>query len=177
MRGNGTAAGGEGPITRALGAALGLAASAGLVWFGVARVELPVYVLQPVLALAFLGPGLVLMAMIGWNALARLGDRRPPIEALGAGGRRAMDARIMAETAAFTAMAVAVWPALASLLANDGPGVIAVLGPTLALARLLAWIGAHVAPPLRAFGFAASYFPTVLAALWAGAGWLMRLSG
>ncbi|RMD92977.1 MAG: MAPEG family protein [Alphaproteobacteria bacterium] len=162
---------------RAIGAGAGVVVSVMVVWAGVTLVELPVYSLLPSLAFAFLAPGLVLAAMIGWQAAARFSDPAHPASAPLPGSRREIDAHVLRETVALMVMALALWPPLAYLLVGDGPGVVVALGLALALARLAGWVGCHFSASLRAFGFAASYFPTVAAALWAGAGWLMRLSG
>ena len=50
--------------------------------------------------------------------------------------------------------------------------LVLVMSLAFAIARLLFWIGYHRAPPLRAFGFAATFYPTVAAALWALVVWL-----
>lgn len=47
-----------------------------------------------------------------------------------------------------------------------GAGTVLALGIGFAVARVAFWVGYHMAPPLRAFGFAATFYPTVLAALW-----------
>jgi hypothetical protein len=49
--------------------------------------------------------------------------------------------------------------------ATLGLGVPIVLGLGFAIARLCFWVGYHLSPPLRGFGFAASFYPTILAAL------------
>ncbi len=50
---------------------------------------------------------------------------------------------------------------------GDGPGVVTCLGIGFAVARLAFWIGYHISPPLRAFGFAATFYPTIIALVWA----------
>ena len=54
------------------------------------------------------------------------------------------------------------------ILTAEGPGVILCLGLGFAVARLAFWGGYHLSPPLRAFGFAATFYPTLLVAIWAG---------
>ena len=83
------------------------------------------------------------------------------------GGAAAIDRRVLADTIGQMVLALAIWPAAAVLLGAEGPGVITVLGFGLAAARLVFWFGCHRAPALRAFGAAASFLPTLLAALWA----------
>ena len=82
-------------------------------------------------------------------------------------GAAAIDQRVLSNTVEQLVLAMAVWPAAAVLLGAEGPGVILVLGVAFAVARLAFWAGYHMAPPLRAFGFAATFYPTVLVALWA----------
>ena len=63
----------------------------------------------------------------------------------------------------------AVFSMLAMLAAAEGKWSLMFLwlGVAFAVARLAFWAGYHMAPPLRAFGFAATFYPTVLVALWA----------
>ena len=150
--------------------AVGMAA--GVVWavavlVGAAVfVELPVFALMPTIMTAFLAPGLVMIAMVG-----RLAQRRFFDEAIVDGGPLAgaaeIDRRVLVNTTEQLVLAMAVWPAAAVLLGPEGPGVILVLGVAFAVARLAFWAGYHLAPPLRAFGFAATFYPTVLVAIWA----------
>ncbi|KZY33083.1 hypothetical protein A3731_03710 [Roseovarius sp. HI0049] len=150
--------------------AIGMAA--GVVWAvavlaGAALfVELPVFALMPTIMSAFLAPGLVMIAMIG-----RLAQRRFFDDAIMDGGPLSgaaeIDRRVLVNTVEQLVLAMAVWPAAAVLLGNQGPGVILGLGVAFAVARLAFWAGYHVAPALRAFGFAATFYPTVLVALWA----------
>lgn len=65
-------------------------------------------------------------------------------------------------------LAVLLWPAAAHILPS-GPGIVLVLGANFFFARLVFWMGYSLAPPLRAFGFAATFYPTLvvaLAAIW-----------
>ena len=129
-------------------------------------VQLPVFALMPTIMTAFLAPGLVTIAMVG-----RLAQRRFFDEAIVDGGpltgAAEIDRRVLVNTTEQLVLAMAVWPAAAVLLGPEGPGVILVLGVAFAVARLAFWAGYHLAPPLRAFGFAATFYPTVLVALWA----------
>ena len=54
-----------------------------------------------------------------------------------------------------------------------GGAVAIALGLGFALMRLLFWVGYHRAPPLRGLGFAGSFYPTVVAAIWALVVWVM----
>ena len=150
--------------------AIGMAA--GAVWavavlVGAATfVQLPVFALMPTIMTAFLAPGLVTIAMIGRLAQRRFFDDAI-IDGEAFSGAAAIDQRVLSNTVEQLVLAMAVWPAAAVLLGAEGPGVILVLGVAFAVARLAFWFGYHRAPPLRAFGFAATFYPTVLVALWA----------
>ncbi len=152
----------------------GLLWALAVLWLGAVVVNLPVFTLMPTVLTAFLAPGLVMLAMIG-----RLAQRRFFDEAIidgnayrpGSGAE--IDQRVLSNTTEQLVLALCIWPAAAVILADDGPGVITVLGLNFALMRLLFWAGYHWAPPVRAFGFAASFYPTILVALWV----LWRLIG
>lgn len=129
-------------------------------------VQLPVFALMPTIMTAFLAPGLVTIAMVGRLAQRRFFDDAI-IDGEAFSGAAAIDQRVLSNTVEQLVLAMAVWPAAAVLLGAEGPGVILVLGVAFAVARLAFWFGYHMAPPLRAFGFAATFYPTVLVALWA----------
>lgn len=129
-------------------------------------VQLPVFALMPTIMTAFLAPGLVTIAMVGRLAQRRFFDDAI-IDGEAFSGAAAIDQRVLSNTVEQLVLAMAVWPAAAVLLGAEGPGVILVLGVAFAVARLAFWVGYHMAPPLRAFGFAATFYPTVLVALWA----------
>lgn len=154
------------------GMAAGMVWSFLLLWVGATYVTLPVITLVPTIMTAFLAPGLVLIAMIGRQAQRRFFDDTI-IDGGPLAGSAEIDGRVLQNTLEQLVLAMAVWPAAAVLLGEDGPGVILTLGIWFAVARLLFWAGYHVAPPLRAIGFATTFYPTVLVALWA----LMRLAG
>ncbi|RVT86989.1 MAPEG family protein [Rhodobacteraceae bacterium CCMM004] len=160
------------------GIALGMAAGAvwavALVWLGVAVVDIPVFLLAPSLAFAFLGPGLVLAALIARFAARRFfddalidGAAPPP------GSAAEVDLRVLRNTAEQLLLALCLWPPTAWLLVGDGPGVAVTLGVGFVVARAAFWIGYRTMPPLRAFGFAATFYPTLAAALWAGLHWML----
>ena len=65
-------------------------------------------------------------------------------------------------------LALAIWPFVAVTL---GGSVVLVMGFAFGVARLLFWIGYHLSPPLRGLGFAATFYPTVLAAFWSIVVW------
>ena len=76
---------------------------------------------------------------------------------------------MLSNTAEQALLALLIWPFVALTM---GGQVAVVLGLAFALARLAFWIGYHLAPPLRAFGFAATFYTTVLAGVWSLAIWL-----
>ncbi|QYX55887.1 MAPEG family protein [Roseovarius sp. SCSIO 43702] len=151
-----------------LGMAGGALWTMALLWIGGWVITLPVFTLMPVIMTAFLAPGLVLMLMLGRMAARRFFDETlidgdaPPAD-----HPAAIDLRVISNTVEQLALALAIWPAAAVLLGARGPGMIVTLGLGFAMARLLFWLGYHLAPPLRAFGFAATFYPTVAVALWA----------
>ncbi|WP_417208043.1 MAPEG family protein [Antarctobacter sp.] len=116
-----------------------------------------------VLALAVAGfcIGLPLVAMIGRLAQRRFFDDAI-IDGQALSGAAEIDARVLSNTVEQGVLAVCIWP-LAGLVL--GSGTVLSLGGGFVLARLAFWIGYHVSPPLRAFGFAATFYPTVMAAL------------
>lgn len=61
-------------------------------------------------------------------------------------------------------VALCLWPFAGWAL---GWGVVPVLGVSFAVTRLMFWCGYHLSPPLRGLGFAASVYPSLVAALWA----------
>jgi len=150
--------------------AIGMAA--GAVWavavlaIAAGFVRLPVFALMPTIMTAFMAPGLVMAAMIGRIAQRRFLDDRA-MDGGELAGAAEIDRRVLANTVEQTVLAGAIWPAAAVMLGAEGPGVILVLGLGFAVTRLAFWAGYHRAPALRAFGFAASFYPTVLVALWA----------
>ncbi len=150
-----------------IGMAAGMVWSVVLLWFAANFVQLPVFTLMPTIMTAFLAPGIVMMLMIG-----RLAQRRFFDDAIidgqpfAPGSAAEIDQRVLTNTTEQLVLALCIWPAAAVLLAGNGPGVIVVLGFNFAVTRLLFWGGYHLSPPLRAFGFAASFYPTVIAALW-----------
>lgn len=150
----------------ALGMAAGLAWAIVLLWLGAGVVDIPVFALMPTIMSAFLAPGLVMAAMVGRIAQRRFFDDRI-IDGEPLSGPAETDRRVLANTTEQLVLALCVWPAAAVGLGADGPGVIMMLGLGFAVARLAFWWGYHLSPPLRAFGFAASFYPTVLAGLWA----------
>ncbi len=155
--------------TIAIGMGAGIAWTAALLLFGrhatVGFVPLPI-----VIPVATVLPGLVLAAMIGRLAQRRffdpaIRDGEPPAR----GTPADIDQRVLTNTVEQAVLALLLWPFVAYTL---GGSLVLVMSLAFAIARLAFWIGYHRAPPLRAFGFAATFYPTVAAALWALVVWL-----
>lgn len=148
------------------GMALGAAWAIAVVWVGVTQIDIPIFTLLPALAFAFFGPGVFLLLVIG-----RLAQRRFFDDAIIDGdplsGAAEIDQRVLSNTVEQLVLALALWPAIAYLTSGDGPGLVVSLGVGFTLARFAFWIGYHLAPPLRAFGFAATFYPTIAALVWA----------
>lgn len=150
----------------AIGMALGALWSVALLWAAARFVQLPVFALIPTIMTAYLAPGLVMALMVGRLAQRRFFDDTI-IDGQALTNAAEIDQRVLRNTGEQLVLALCVWPAAAVMLSGLGPGVILCLGLGLAVARLAFWIGYHVSPPLRAFGFAASFYPTVLVGVWA----------
>ncbi|MBI1416354.1 MAG: MAPEG family protein [Limimaricola sp.] len=151
-----------------LGMAAGVLWGLGLVWVGVSYVPIPIFLLAPTLAFSFLGPGIVLTLMIGRLAARRFFDDAAidgaPFEP---GSSGEIDQRVLQNTLEQLALALALWPPTAYLMLGSGPGVVSCLGIGFVIARVAFWAGYHRWPPLRAFGFAATFYPTIIALVWA----------
>ncbi len=125
------------------------------------------------LILGALPVGLVLAAMIGRLAQRRFfddtiidGQPFPP------GSGAEIDQRVLTNTFEQALLAVLIWPAAGLLIA---PAMPVALGLGFAVTRLAFWAGYHAAPHLRVFGFAGTFYPTVLAGLWAAWQTLLQL--
>lgn len=152
-----------------VGAVLGLIWAVAIVYLP-QQLEIP-FVMGPVgLALGFIAPGAVTALMIAVIAARRffsnaLIDGTPPKP----GSRAARDQAVLSNTIEQLVLALVIWPFVANTL---GGALIVVMGLGFALARLLFWAGYHIYPPLRAFGFGATFYPTLLAAIWAVLAWM-----
>ncbi|MBY6138842.1 MAPEG family protein [Leisingera daeponensis] len=149
----------------ALGALWGVLVTGLPQWLGLPYIPAPI-----ALPGAFLAPGLVLALMIG-----RLAQRRFFDDALiggqpfAPGSAADTDQRVLANTVEQLVLALAVWPFAAVTL---GGAVAIALGLSFACMRIVFWAGCHLSLPLRALGFAGTFYPTVIAGIWAAALWL-----
>jgi uncharacterized membrane protein YecN with MAPEG domain len=141
----------------------------GLLW-AVAVVILPGLGKQPFVPLnlaliyAFLPGGIFLILVIGRVAQRRFfDDSIIDGEPFAPGSAAEIDQRVLTNTVEQMLLALLVWPFAASWL---GGQTVIVMGVAMGVARLAFWIGYHLSPPLRAFGFAATFYPTILALLW-----------
>lgn len=140
-----------------------------LVWLP-QRLGLPFLPAPIALPIAFLPPGLVLAAVIGRLAQRRFfDDAIIDGEAFAPGSGAETDQRVLTNTVEQLVLALVLWPFVAASL---GGAAVIVLGLGFAAMRVVFWIGYHLAPPLRALGFAGTFYPTVLAGFWSLAAWL-----
>jgi len=124
----------------------------------------PFLPLNIALIYAFLPAGLFLMLLVGRLAQRRFFDDAIIDGQLYVPGSGAeIDQRVLTNTVEQCVLALLLWPFVASWL---GGVTVVVIGVAFGVARLAFWIGYHLSPPLRAFGFAASFYPTVLATIW-----------
>jgi len=144
----------------------------GLIWVGLS-LDIPIFSFTWILTLAFLFPGLFLIVIIG-----RLAQRRFFDDAIIDGepltGAAAIDQRVLQNTAEQLVLALAIWPFAGQWLATEGPGVVLMLGIGFAIARIAFWAGYHISPPLRAFGFAATFYPTIIVLIWTVLWWVLN---
>lgn len=112
-----------------------------------------------------LAPGGVLMLlMIGRLAARRFfDDAIIDGEAFAPGSPAEIDQRVLTNTLEQMVLALLLWPLVSTSL---GAVTVIAMGLAFGAARIAFWIGYHISPPLRAFGFAASFYPTVLATAW-----------
>ena len=140
-----------------------------VVWGG-QKLSVGFLLLPMVLPVALVVPGLVMLAMI-----ARLAQRRffddtiIDGEDFAPGSPPWVDQRVLANTVEQALLAVLLWPLVVYTL---GGGAVVAMGVAFGVARLAFWAGYHRSPPMRAFGFAATFYTTALAALWSLAIWL-----
>ena len=151
-----------------LGMALAMLWALAIVWYP-QTLKPPFMPLNTVMIMALLPGGLVMLCLIGRLAQRRFfddqiidGDAFQP----GSGGE--IDQRVLSNTTEQLMLAIVLWPFVALTL---GGLVVLVMGVGFGAARLAFWLGYHLSPPLRAFGFGATFYPTVLATLWAVIKW------
>jgi len=156
------------------GMALGALWGAALIWIGTVHVNIPVFSRLLVEPFFLLAPGIILTLMIARIALRRFFDdtiidgTKPE-----SGSPADIDNRVLKNTLEQVVLAVCLWKPISYILLEDGMGIVMCLSINFAAARLLFWIGYHVSPPLRAFGFAATFYPTVMAFIWAVLWWVL----
>jgi hypothetical protein len=120
---------------------------------------------------AFVAPGLFLVAVIGFLAQRRFfDDTIIDGESFAAGSREEIAQRVLTNTVEQLVLALLIWPFVAVSL---GGAVALSLGLGFTLMRVVFWLGYLVSPPLRALGFAGTFYPTVVAAVWSLAVWVM----
>ena len=151
------------------GMVLGLVWALAIVWLP-QQLDLPFIPAPVAVPGALVAPGLVMLLLIGRLAQRRffdddLIDGQPPEPGTGA----AIDQRVLTNTVEQIVLALAIWPFVANSL---GGAVVLALGFGFAVARVLFWIGYHISPPLRSLGFAATFYPTVVAAIWSVLAWM-----
>ena len=142
--------------------------SVALLWFPLSGKPafMPINV---VLITAFAPAGLVLLLMIGRLAQRRFfDDATVDGQSFEPGSGGDIDQRVLNNTIEQAVLALVLWPFVALTL---GGLVVLWMGVGFAIGRLAFWLGYHLSPPLRAFGFGATFYPTVLAALWAVLKW------
>lgn len=153
-----------------VGAAAGLIWSVALIW-GAQTADLPFIPAPVALPTAFIAPGILLILLIGRISLRRFSDDAlidgEPFEP---GSGAARDQRVLSNTVEQLVLALLVWPFIAFVL---GGALVIAMGVSFAGARLLFWVGYHRAPSLRALGFAAGFYPTVLGAIWSVLVWFV----
>lgn len=149
---------------------------AGAIWalaivWGTQHANLPFLMPQIALPSAFVVPGLVTLAMIGRLAQRRFfDDASIDGQDFVPGSAAWIDQKVLSNTIEQLVLALVIWPFVALSL---GGLIVLVMGFAFAISRLLFWIGYHISPPLRGFGFAATFYTTVLAAIWSVLAWAM----
>ncbi|KIC34441.1 MAPEG family protein [Leisingera sp. ANG-S5] len=152
-------------IGMAIGALWGLLVVGLPQWLGLPYIPAPI-----ALPGAFLAPGLVLVLIIGRLAQRRFfDDAIIDGEPFAPGSPAEIDQRVLTNSIEQLVLALAIWPFAAVTL---GGAVAIALGLSFAVMRLLFWGGYHLSPPLRGLGFAGTFYPTVIAGIWALAVWM-----
>jgi hypothetical protein len=144
--------------------------AAGALW-AIAIVALPSLIpsayflpLNVALVIGLLPGGLFLMLVIGRLAQQRFfDDTIIDGEPFAVGSSADIDQRVLTNTIEQLVLALALWPVAGLVL---GGATVLSLGGGFGVARLAFWIGYHKSPSLRAFGFAATFYPTIAAFIW-----------
>ena len=153
---------------------LGAIWALGVVWVGATVLNVPIYALTTTLYTAFLAPGLVMALMVFWIAVRRflnpdLSHGAEPVS----GSAAAIDQSVLRNTVEQLVLALALWPAIGFWAADDGPGLLLALSLSFALMRLVYWAGYRISPPLRMFGWSATFYATLFALAWSVAVWVV----
>ena len=157
-----------------IGMVAGLVWAGMLLWIGTTYVNVPAFSRQLVAPFYFFAPDLVLLAMIACLALRRMvGNSFPEGKAPVPGTGAEIDAEVLKNTIEHCVLALCLWPAISIMELEDGPGIVLMLSVGFAIARIAYWVGSYSSPLLRAFGFAATLFPTVIALFWTVMWWLL----
>ena len=114
---------------------------------------------------AFVPGGVVVLLVVLRIAGRRfVGDDLVDGQAPEPGSGADIDQRVLTNSIEQMVLALLLWPfAMTSL----GAVTVITMGLAMGVARLAFWIGYHIWPPLRIFGWSASFYPTVLATGWA----------
>ena len=127
--------------------------------------------LNVALIAGFLPGGLFLLLVIGRLAQRRFfDDDTIDGEPFSQGSSADIDQRVLTNTIEQIVLALVLWPFVGLVL---GGVVVLSLGIGFGIARAAFWIGYHQSPPLRAFGFAASFYPTIAASAWSVLVWFV----
>lgn len=145
-----------------IGMVAGMVWAIGVIWLGL-RWDVGMSVPEAA-PFAFLAPGLAMLAMIARLAQRRFFDNRI-VDGGRFDGADAITQRVLSNTVEQSILALCLWVPAAILL--DSAGVLIALGIGFFVARMAFWLGYHLSPPLRGFGFAASFYPTIVVLIWA----------
>lgn len=144
-----------------LGMVGGLVWSLALLWLGWRADFAPG--LARALMIAFLLAALPLLVLIGLLAQRRFfGDDIIDGQRFAEGSGEEIDQRVLQNTVEQLVLAICIWPIAGALF---GAGMVLALGCGFVIARGAFWLGYHAAPSLRAFGFAATFYPTAISAV------------
>lgn len=142
------------------------------VWTWVVFTYLPDWVRVPDSSFAeaalttFLGPGMLMAMMVLTVGLHRFLGNDALEGGRFHGAHAAVNQRVLINSTEQLVLAMAIWPAAALQLGERGPGILAAMGVSFVVARILFWVGYHIRPAMRAFGFAATFYPTVVLGVW-----------